>query len=155
MDHIVRGLAAGRGMDRVSDWNDKMITEFRENDGTAGRFGRSLVILHTIGAKSGEVRLVPAAGFRNDDGWLVIASAAGSPKHPGWYHNLKKHPEFEIEAAAQGDGIETAQVAAAEITDDAAYDAAWTTITTTMPGFLEYPKTTQGRRMPIFQLKKA
>ncbi|MEO6534187.1 MAG: nitroreductase/quinone reductase family protein [Pseudolysinimonas sp.] len=137
----------------MSDWNEKMIAEFRENNGTAGRFGRGLVILHTIGAKSGEERLVPAAGFRNEDGWMVIASAAGSPKHPGWYHNLKKHPRFEIEAPAE-EGIETAQVNAVELTDDAAYDKAWTSITTAMPGFLEYPKTTEGRRMPIFQLQR-
>ena len=141
-------------MDRVSDWNEKMITEFREGNGTAGRFGRSLVIMHTIGAKSGHERLVPVAGFRTDDGWMVVASAAGSPKHPGWYHNLIKHPEFEIEFAAEGDGIETAKVRVTEITDDEAYDAAWKTVTTTMPGFLEYPKTTQGRRMPILHLTK-
>ena len=138
----------------MSDWNDKMIAEFRENNGTAGRFGRGLVIMHTIGAKSGHARLVPVAGFPTDDGWMVVASAAGSPKHPGWYHNLTKHPEFEIEFAAEGDGIDTAQVHATEITDDAAYDAAWKTVTTTMPGFLEYPKTTQGRRIPIFRLTK-
>jgi len=141
-------------MDRVSDWNEKMIAEFREGNGTAGRFGRGLVIMHTTGAKSGHERLVPAAGFRNDDGWLVVASAAGSPKHPGWYHNLKKHPEFEIEAPLPGDGIETVKVRADEITDDAVYDAAWAQVTSTMPGFLEYPKTTQGRKIPIFQLTK-
>jgi len=141
-------------MDRVSDWNEKMIAEFREGNGTAGRFGRSLVIMHTIGAKSGQERLVPVAGFRTDDGWMVVASAAGSPKHPGWYHNLIKHPEFEIEYAAEGDGIDTAKVRVTEITDDAAYDAAWKTVTDTMPGFLEYPKTTQGRRMPILHLTR-
>ena len=138
----------------MSDWNDKMIAEFRENNGTAGRFGRGLVIMHTIGAKSGEERLIPVASMPTDNGWLVMASAAGSPKHPGWYHNLKKHPEFEVEVPADGDGIDTAQVHATEITDDAAYDAAWKTVTTTMPGFLEYPKTTQGRRIPIFRLTK-
>jgi len=73
MDHTVRGLAARRGMDRVSDWNDKMIAEFREGNGTAGRFGRALVIMHTTGAKSGHERLVPVAGFPTDDGWMVVA----------------------------------------------------------------------------------
>ena len=138
----------------MSDWNDRVMAEFRENEGTTTQFGRALVILHTLGAKSGEKRLTPVAGFRNDTGWLVIASAAGSPQNPAWYHNLVTHPQFEIEAAAVGDGIETADVTAVEITDDAAYASAWTTITTAMPGFLEYPKTTQGRRMPIFQLEK-
>jgi deazaflavin-dependent oxidoreductase (nitroreductase family) len=135
----------------MSDWNNKLIAEFRENDGTAGRFGRGLVVMHTIGAKSGEVRLVPAAGFRNDDGWLVIASAAGAPKHPDWYYNLAKNPEFDIEAAKEVEGVETIRVTATEL-EDADYPAAWSRITTQMPGFLEYEKTTEGRRMPIFQL---
>ena len=138
----------------MSDWNDKMIAEFHEGNGTAGRFGRALVIMHTIGAKSGNERLVPVAGFPTDDGWMVVASAAGSPKHPGWYHNLTTHPEFDVEFAAPGDGIDTTKVKAVEITDDAAYDSAWSTVTTTMPGFKKYEKTTQGRRMPIFQLTK-
>lgn len=139
----------------MSDWNDTMIAEFREGDGTAGRFGRSLLILHTIGAKSGEERLIPVAGFPMEGGWMVVASAAGSPKHPGWYHNLITHPQFDVEFAAEGGGIDTAQVDAVEITDDAAYDAAWKVVTTTMPGFLEYEKTTEGRRMPIFRLTKS
>ncbi|HEU0206089.1 MAG TPA: nitroreductase/quinone reductase family protein [Pseudolysinimonas sp.] len=137
----------------MSDWNDKMIAEFREGDGTTGQFGRGLVIMHTIGARSGQERLIPVVSMRSDNGWLVMASAAGAPQHPGWYHNLKKHPEFEIEAAADGGGIETAQVTAVELNDDE-YPAAWTTFTTEMPGFLEYEKTAQGRRMPLFELKK-
>jgi deazaflavin-dependent oxidoreductase (nitroreductase family) len=140
-------------MDRVSDWNDKMIAEFRENKGTAGRFGRGLVIMHTIGAKSGEERLVPVASMPTDGGWLVMASAAGSPKNPGWYHNLKTHPDFEVEVPADGDGVETVNVTAVELGDDE-YAAAWTAFTTRMPGFLEYEKTTQGRRMPLFELKR-
>jgi deazaflavin-dependent oxidoreductase (nitroreductase family) len=140
-------------MDRVSDWNEKMIAEFRENNGTAGRFGRGLVIMHTIGAKSGEERLVPVASMPTDDGWLVMASAAGSPKNPGWYYNLKKHPDFEVEVPADGDGIETVNVTAVELDDDE-YPAAWSAFTARMPGFLEYEKTTQGRRMPLFELKR-
>jgi deazaflavin-dependent oxidoreductase (nitroreductase family) len=140
-------------MDRMSDWNQQMITEFRENNGTAGNFGRGLVIMHTIGAKSGQERLIPVASMRNDDGWLVMASAGGRPKHPGWYHNLVAHPQFEVEVPADGDGIETATVTATELGDNE-YPEAWKAFTTRMPGFLEYEKTTEGRRMPLFQLTK-
>ena len=66
----------------MSDWNDKMIAEFRGNNGTAGRFGRGLVVMHTIGAKSGEERLVPVASMPTDNGWLVISPEGhyrGSP----------------------------------------------------------------------------
>ena len=140
-------------MDHVSDWDDKLIAEFRENNGTTGQFGRGMVIMHTTGAKSGEERLVPVVGFGNGDGWLVVASAAGAPKHPGWYHNLIKNPEFEVEAAAEGDGIETTAVIATELSDES-YPSAWQQVITTAPGFLEYEKTTEGRRMPIFQLSR-
>jgi deazaflavin-dependent oxidoreductase (nitroreductase family) len=140
-------------MDRVSDWNDKMIAEFREGNGTAGRFGRGLVLMHTIGAKSGQERIIPVAGMPNAEGWLVMASAAGRPQHPKWYYNLKTHPEFEVEVPADGDGIETVKVSASELSD-AEYPEAWKIFTTRMPAFLEYEKTTEGRRMPIFQLTK-
>lgn len=138
----------------MTDWNEMMIAEFRAGNGTTGQFGRALLLMHTIGAKSGEAHLIPVMGFRNDQGWMVVASAAGSPKNPAWYHNLVAHPQFTVEAAALGEGIETAGTTAVEITDAAAYDAAWHAVTTIAPGFLEYPKTSEGRKMPIFQLQR-
>jgi deazaflavin-dependent oxidoreductase (nitroreductase family) len=139
----------------MTDWNDMMIAEFRDGDGTTGQFGRGLILMHTLGAKTGDERLTPVLGFRNDEGWMVVASAAGSPKHPAWYHNLVAHPQFAVEAAAADGGIETVDTTAIEITDDAAYDAAWQTVTAIAPGFLEYPKTTEGRKIPIVQLQRS
>lgn len=137
------------------DWNEMMIAEFRANEGTTKQFGRRLVLMHTLGAKSGETRLTPVAGFANEAGWVVVASAAGSPKNPGWYYNLVTHPHFAVEVAADRGGIETAQVTAVEITDVDAYRATWTTVTEIAPGFAEYPKTTEGRKIPLFQLSRA
>ena len=142
-------------MSEMNDWNAKMIAEFREGNGTAGRFGRGLIIMHTVGAKSGDERLAPVAALPHDGGWLVCASKAGAPTHPGWYYNLVANPRFEIEAALPEDGIETVPIVARELTDDAEYDAAWATFTASYPGFIEYTKTTEGRRMPLFQLARA
>ena len=138
----------------MSDWNDSMIAEFRENNGTTGTFGRGMILMHTTGAKSGEERLVPVVGFPQGGGWLVTASAGGAPRHPDWYYNLTTNPDFPVDVAADGDGIDTVNVKASEITDNSAYDSAWSTITTAAPSFLEYPKTAEGRQIPIFQLTK-
>ena len=73
----------------MSDWNDMIIAEFRANGGTVERFGRDLVIMHTLGAKSGEERLNPVMGIPEDGAWLVAATAAGHPSDPAWAHNLR------------------------------------------------------------------
>jgi deazaflavin-dependent oxidoreductase (nitroreductase family) len=140
-------------MDRVSDWNDNMIADFRANDGQTGRFGNRLVLMHTVGAKSGKTHVIPVLGLpQSDDGWLVIASAAGSPKHPGWYHNIVAQPSFEVESANTG-SITTSQVSAHEL-DDSEYAAGWAQFTALGDTFLDYEKKTEGRRMPIFRLTK-
>lgn len=66
---------------------------------TGGRFvsmGGNVLILTTIGAKSGAKRTLPVAGYRHGDGWIVVA-AAGKDHHPAWYHNLIVHPDVVVE----------------------------------------------------------
>ncbi len=101
----------------MSDWDDAVIKEFRENDGSTGMFGRDLVILHTIGARSGAARPTPARAVRDGDDWVVTATAGGADKDPAWAHNLRAHPEFELEVAGPEAGIETIPVRASETTE--------------------------------------
>jgi deazaflavin-dependent oxidoreductase (nitroreductase family) len=98
----------------MSDWNDKIIAEFRENGGTVERFGRSLVVLHTLGAKSGEPRLNPVMGIPEDGAWLVAATYAGQPMDPAWAHNLRAHPDLDLEVPGE-DGVDTFAVHAEEL----------------------------------------
>ena len=85
------------------DYNDRIIAEFRANDGEVAHFGRDLVLVHHVGAKSGIERVSPLMGIRvDDDTWLIAASKAGAPSHPAWYHNLLAHPEVLIETADAG-----------------------------------------------------
>ena len=82
------------------NWNQQIIDEFRANDGkVGGQFaGANLLILRTIGAKSGQLRESPVAYFADDDGsMVVVASKAGLPTNPAWYHNLKANPKFDVE----------------------------------------------------------
>lgn len=82
--------------DDLAEANRKLIEEFR----AAGRQlpGRPLLLLTTTGARSGQPRTNPMMYVRLDDRLLVIASAAGSPRHPDWYHNLVANPAVTVEA---------------------------------------------------------
>lgn len=135
----------------MSDWNAKIIEEFRANEGRVGGpfAGAPMIIIHSIGAKSGEVRESPLVYFPQDDETMVIvASAAGAPKHPAWYHNLKANPAIDVEV-----GTETFGVKAEEITGDERA-ALWAEIVAERPGFGEYQEKTD-RVIPLFRLTRA
>ena len=88
----------------MSDFNARIIDEFRSNGGSAGPFGTDLVLLHSTGAKSGVERIHPVLGIRDGDGWLIAASKGGAPEHPGWYLNLLAHPD-DVTVQIKGDLI--------------------------------------------------
>jgi deazaflavin-dependent oxidoreductase (nitroreductase family) len=136
----------------MSDWNDMIIAEFRANGGTVERFGRDLVIMHTLGAKSGEERLNPVMGIPEDGAWLVAATAAGHPSDPAWAHNLRAHPDLDVEVAgADGiDGIDTVAVHAEELPEPAR-SIGWEKFKAASPGFASYEEKTD-REFPIFKL---
>ena len=82
----------------MNDWNAQIIAEFRANGGKAAQFGDApLVILHTIGAKSGALREIPLVALVQGDDMYVFASRGGAPTNPDWYHNLKANPEIDVE----------------------------------------------------------
>ncbi|OBI50911.1 nitroreductase [Mycobacterium kyorinense] len=70
--------------------------------GTNGRIGHRfpgippMLLLHTIGAKTGKPRTTSLSYARDGDSYLIVASKGGDPRSPGWYHNLKAHPNVEI-----------------------------------------------------------
>jgi deazaflavin-dependent oxidoreductase (nitroreductase family) len=135
----------------MSSWNDNVISEFRESKGSTNHWGPKLIIMHTIGAKSGELRLAPVVGFPRDGGWQVVASKGGAPDNPAWYHNVAANPSFDIEALAEGE-IVTVPVTARELLDEE-YDVAWTAIKLEEPGFAAY-ETKTDRRIPVFELTR-
>ncbi|MEF2979330.1 nitroreductase/quinone reductase family protein [Subtercola sp. YIM 133946] len=139
----------------MSGFNDRIIAEFRANGGrveTAG-FGSSLVLLHTIGAKSGVERISPVMGIPQPDGsWLVAASAAGAPDNPARYANLLGHPEVAVEVGV-GDTIETIDVRA-EALQGEARDAGWAQFTRRSPGFRDYEAKAGGRLIPVVKLSR-
>ena len=84
-------------------YNQKIIEEFRANDGAVGGdfAGAPMLLLTTIGAKSGEARLNPLVYGIDGDQMFVIASKAGAPSHPHWYLNLKANPQVTLEVGSE------------------------------------------------------
>lgn len=83
-----------------NDFNQPVIEEFRANHGRVGGWfeGARLVLLTTTGARSGRPHTTPVGYYPDSDGRiLVIASAAGAPQHPAWYHNLLANPRVTVE----------------------------------------------------------
>lgn len=130
-------------------WNQPIVDEFRANGGTVEQFGRSLVLLHHVGAKSGTARVSPVMGIRTDPNtWLVAGSKAGAPEHPAWFHNLIANPDAEIETPDDG----TVAVRAEQLHGEARDDA-WALFTAKSPGFLQYEQRTK-RTIPVIALHR-
>ncbi len=136
-------------MSPLNERNKAIIDEFRANGGKVGGpwTGRTLLLLHTIGAKSGEERVNPVATFRDGDNWVVIASKGGAPTSPDWYHNLVAHPEVTVEV-----GQEKFK-ACAVVTKEPERTRLYDKMVSINPGFADYrAKTT--RKIPVIVLER-
>ena len=136
-------------MSEVNDRNQKIIAEFRANSGKVGGFfaGKTLLLLHTRGAKSGEERINPVAYVTDADRLVVIASKGGSPTNPDWYHNLVAHPRVTVEV-----GTEQFE-AVAEVAAEPERSRLYRKMTDMMPGFADYERRTT-RRIPVIVLTR-
>lgn len=136
-------------MNDRNDWNQKNIDEFRANAGKVGGpfAGKTLLLLHTVGAKSGEERVNPVAYVADGDRFVIIASKGGAPTHPDWYYNLLAHPLVTVEV-----GTEQFQVRAA-VTSEPERTRLYNKMVEMMPGFAEYQRKTK-RVIPVFTLTR-
>jgi deazaflavin-dependent oxidoreductase (nitroreductase family) len=133
-------------------WNAKIIEEFRANGGkVGGQFeGAPLLLLHTVGAKSGEARVNPMMYLPDGERYVVFASYAGNPKNPAWYLNLKANPDVSVEVPGADGGVETFAAAAVD-TEGAERDALYARQAELYPGFAEYQEKTD-RVIPVVAL---
>lgn len=128
-------------------WNQKIIDEFRSNNGkVGGRFENStLLILHTIGAKSGKERVNPVAYVKDGDQLVIIASKGGAPDNPDWYYNLRANPKVTVEVGTDKFQAQAEQVSEPE------RSRLYQKMVDMMPGFAEYEQKTD-RVIPVIKL---
>jgi deazaflavin-dependent oxidoreductase (nitroreductase family) len=131
----------------MSGFNTSIIDEFRANEGKVGGpfEGKGMLLLHTVGRKSGNDHVVPVRYFDIHGTQVIVGSAAGSDKDPAWYLNLRAHPEATIEQ-----GAATRQVKAVPI-EEPQRSHVWEHVVEQDPGFGEYPKKTS-RVIPLLAL---
>ncbi len=136
-------------MSDFNDMNKKIIEEFRANEGkVGGHFAdMTLLLLHTVGAKSGKPRINPVATIAEDDSYVIIASKAGADTHPAWYHNLVANPDVRVEVGADE------FPAQATITDEPERTELYSKVTSVYPGFSEYQRRTT-RVIPVIKLSR-
>jgi deazaflavin-dependent oxidoreductase (nitroreductase family) len=133
----------------MSDWNARIIEEFRTNDGqVGGNFkGAPLLLLTTKGRRTGEARTSPMMYLADGDRLLVFASKGGAPTNPDWYWNLVADPEVTVEV-----GSETFP-ARAEPIEGPERDRLYAEQARRFPGFAEYEKQTD-RVIPVVALTR-
>ncbi|MET8370665.1 nitroreductase family deazaflavin-dependent oxidoreductase [Micromonospora profundi] len=134
----------------MSGWNDKVIEEFRANGGqVGGNFaGTPLLLLHTVGAKSGQTRVNPMMYQKVDGGYAGFASKGGAPTSPDWYHNLLAQPQVRAEI-----GTDTVELVARVATGDER-ERIWNAQKAAYPGFADYEQKT-ARQIPVVVLEPA
>ena len=136
-------------MNNPNNWNQANIAEFRANSGKiGGRFaGRTLLLLHTVGAKSGKERINPLAYAADGDRLVIIASKGGAPTNPDWYYNILAHPLVTLEV-----GTEQFQAQAA-IASEPERTRLFNQMVEMAPGFAEYQQKTT-RVIPVITLTR-
>jgi deazaflavin-dependent oxidoreductase (nitroreductase family) len=132
-----------------NDWNKMIIEEFRANGGkVGGQFaGMPLLLLHTTGAKTQQLRINPVAYTTDGDSLVVIASKGGAPTNPDWYYNIVAQPLITVEV-----GTEQFQ-AHATIPAEPERTRLFDQMATARPGFAEYQRKTT-RLIPVIVLTR-
>jgi deazaflavin-dependent oxidoreductase (nitroreductase family) len=123
--------------------NDPVIASFRANAGRVKGRRWPVILLTTIGAKSGEPRITPLNFSTDGDRLVVIASKGGSATHPGWYHNLLARPEVTIELGGETFRARASTVEEPDRTRLFDLQAAQ------MPFFDSYRKRVTARQIPV------
>ncbi|MFH0519176.1 nitroreductase/quinone reductase family protein [Streptomyces sp. M41] len=131
-----------------NDFNQQVIDELRANKGRVGGYfeGARLLLITTTGARSGRRHTTPVGFLPDGERVLVIASAAGAPTHPAWFHNLLANPQVTVESGA------FTYEARAVVLEGEERDRAFARAVETDPGWAEYQEKTR-RVIPVVALE--
>lgn len=132
----------------TSSWSRKNVEEYESTEGRKGAQlrGRPVVVLTTVGAKSGKLRKTALMRVEHDGTYAVVASLGGSPRNPKWYYNLLAEPHVELQ-----DGAMKRDYVAREVTG-AEKATWWERTVATWPDYANYQKKTS-RQIPVFVLE--
>lgn len=130
----------------TSEWVRDHVDKIEQSGGTDAELqGKAVILLNTIGAKSGTLRKTPLMRVEHDGEYAVVASLGGAPRNPVWYYNVKRNPRVELQ-----DGATTGDYDAREVFGD---EKAiwWERAVEAWPDYADYQKKTD-REIPVFVL---
>jgi deazaflavin-dependent oxidoreductase (nitroreductase family) len=131
-----------------SDRARRQVEEYEASNGEKGNTlrGRPVIVLTTVGAKTGKLRKTPLMRVEHQGTYAVVASLGGAPKHPVWYHNLKANPHVELQDRA----TKRAYMAREVFGEEKALW--WERAVSTWPDYATYQQKTD-RQIPVFVLE--
>ncbi|MEU9900799.1 nitroreductase family deazaflavin-dependent oxidoreductase [Streptomyces phaeochromogenes] len=133
-------------------WVRDQVELYESSNGTEGTTlmdtGLPVIVLTTVGAKSGKIRKTPLMRVEHDGTYAAVASLGGAPKHPVWYHNVVADPRVELQ-----DGGTRQDMTAREVTGEEKAQW-WERAVAAYPAYADYQKKTD-REIPVFVLEPA
>jgi deazaflavin-dependent oxidoreductase (nitroreductase family) len=131
-----------------SDRARRQVEEYEASNGEKGNTlrGRPVIVLTTVGAKTGKLRKTPLMRVEHQGTYAVVASLGGAPKHPVWYHYLKANPHVELQDRA----TKRAYMAREVFGEEKALW--WERAVSTWPDYATYQQKTD-RQIPVFVLE--
>ena len=133
----------------TSGWARRQAEEFESSAGTKANTlrGRPIIVMTSIGAKTGKLRKTALMRVEHDGQYAVVASQGGAQKHPTWYWNLRKHPHVELQDGAEKHDYEARELEGEE------RETWWRRANETWPDYDRYQTKTE-RQIPVFLLTR-
>jgi deazaflavin-dependent oxidoreductase (nitroreductase family) len=134
----------------TTSWVREQVDLYERSGGTAGTDmrGRPVIILTSVGAKTGKLRKTPLMRVEHDGEYAVVASLGGAPRHPVWYYNLAANPDVELQDGAVKKDYRAREVSAEERA------IWWERAVAAWPDYAAYQEKTT-RTIPVFVLTPA
>ncbi len=133
------------------DWVREQVERYEASGGTEATTlmdtGMPVVIVTNRGVRTGKLRKTPVMRVEHEGAYAMVASKGGAPEHPAWYHNVKAHPEVELQ-----DGADRWDMRARELSGDERA-AWWERAVAAYPPYAEYQERTD-RLIPVFVLER-
>ncbi|WP_139415826.1 nitroreductase family deazaflavin-dependent oxidoreductase [Agromyces laixinhei] len=133
----------------TSGWARTQAEAFEASNGEASNTlrGMPIIVLTTVGAKSGKLRKTALMRVEHDGEYAVVASLGGAPKHPVWYWNVKKHPHVELQDGGEKHDYEAHELEGEE------RERWWARAVEAYPPYADYQLKTE-RLIPVFRLTR-
>jgi proline iminopeptidase len=131
-------------------FGEEHVRRYRETDGEEGHIwkeGSTILLLTTTGRKTGKPITIPLIYNLDGDTPVIVASKGGAPEHPGWYRNLVKNPEVEVQI--KGDRFR----ARARTAEGEERERLWELMNEVWPHYAEYQEKTE-REIPVVVLER-